>query len=89
MGRKKGSKNKTKLDRKIDVASKYKIDREYSPYMKVEYIHGKEHHVVEFKPNGAVGGVKWVDTPKTYTLRYFIAGMLWGCVLSWLVILLS
>lgn len=65
------------------------MDKRYNQYMKAEYIHGKEHQVMEFEPTGEVHRASWVEgTGRTYRLRYFIAGMLWGGAISWLAIVL-
>jgi hypothetical protein len=67
--------NKQKLDKKIEVAEKYKLDRP-KPYAKVEYIHGDRHEVVEFgedKPSGCELG----------KLAWFLLGMGWASLVSW------
>lgn len=96
---------KEKLAKKVSKAIKFhnavsdEIDRQMlgddikkvgSPYMRIEYIHGGEHQVVEFEPTGEVHGTSWVEgTPRSYRLRYFVAGMLWGAAISWVAVIVG
>ena len=83
-------KHTAKLNKQIKVAKKYKIDRTYVPYMRVEYLTGDTHEVVEFDGD-VIRGTSWQSKPEDkpkHSWSYFIAGAAWVSVIWAIVVLL-
>jgi hypothetical protein len=72
---------------KSSKPEKLRYSKTMSPYMRVEYIHGKEHEVVEFDGDGQLRGCAWEDTSKhnCHSFSWFISGF--ACALAiWAVV---